>query len=35
MSTGKLLAIGTVAATFCTLFFFRGDIQRYMKMKMM
>ena len=35
MSTSKLLFVGTVAAVVYGFFFFRGDIQRYVKMKMM
>jgi hypothetical protein len=35
MSKGKLLLLGTLAATVWGLIYFRGDIQRYTKMKMM
>jgi hypothetical protein len=31
----KMLMWGTIAATIATLIYFRGDIQRYTKMKMM
>jgi hypothetical protein len=31
----KLLKWGTLAATVAGLFYFRGDVQRYLKMKMM
>jgi hypothetical protein len=33
--TGKVLILGAVAATLFTLYYFRGDINRYTKMKMM
>jgi hypothetical protein len=32
---GKVLKWGTLAATVASLIYFRGDIQRYVKMKMM
>jgi hypothetical protein len=32
---GKLLKWGTLAATVASLIYFRGDLQRYVKMKMM
>ncbi len=32
---GKLLLLGALAATVMSLVYFRGDIQRYTKMKMM
>jgi hypothetical protein len=32
---GKILKWGTLAATIFSLFYFRGDLQRYAKMKMM
>jgi len=35
MSVRNAVKWGTVAATIYGLFFFRGDIQRYVKMKMM
>lgn len=35
MSFGKLFMLGSLAATIATLIYFRGDIQRYTKMKMM
>ena len=35
MSKGKLFLWGTIAATVWSLVYFRGDIQRYTKMKMM
>jgi hypothetical protein len=35
MSKGKLLLWGTLAATVWGLIYFRGDLQRYTKMKMM
>jgi len=35
MSKGRLLLWGTLAATIWSLVYFRGDIQRYAKMKMM
>jgi hypothetical protein len=35
MSTGKLMFLGVVAAAVYGIFFFRGDLQRYVKMKMM
>ncbi len=35
MSKGKLFLLGTIAATVWGLVYFRGDIQRYAKMKMM
>jgi hypothetical protein len=35
MSVGKLLKWGTIAATVSGLVYFRGDLQRYIKMKMM
>lgn len=33
--TGKILLLGGIAATLFTLYYFRGDINRYAKMKMM
>jgi hypothetical protein len=33
--TGKMLLWGGLAATLFTLYYFRGDINRYTKMKMM
>jgi hypothetical protein len=33
--TAKILVWSTIAATLCSLYYFRGDIQRYTKMKMM
>jgi hypothetical protein len=33
--TGKLFLLGAIAATAFGLVYFRGDIQRYVKMKMM
>lgn len=35
MSKGKLLLLGTFAAAVWGLVYFRGDIHRYTKMKMM
>lgn len=35
MSTGKVLLWGTIAAAVYGVFYFRGDLQRYVKMKMM
>jgi hypothetical protein len=35
MSKGKLFLLGTIAVTVWGLMYFRGDIQRYTKMKMM
>jgi hypothetical protein len=35
MSTGKLVKWGSIAATLSMLIYFRGDIQRYVKMKRM
>jgi hypothetical protein len=35
MSVKTAVKWGTLAATVYSLFFFRGDIQRYVKMKMM
>lgn len=32
---GRMLKWGTVAAVVCTLIYFRGDLRRYAKMKMM
>lgn len=32
---GKILKWGTIAATLATLVYFRGDLRRYVKMKMM
>ncbi len=32
---GKLFLWGTIAAMAYTLYYFRGDLQRYAKMKMM
>jgi hypothetical protein len=31
----KALKWGSLAATFYSMFYFRGDLQRYIKMKMM
>lgn len=33
--SGTLVKWGTIGATIFTLFYFRGDIQRYIKMKRM
>ena len=35
MSVGKVVKWGSLAATIYSLFYFRGDLQRYVKMKMM
>ena len=35
MSLGKLLLVSSIAATSLGLIYFRGDLQRYVKMKMM
>ncbi len=35
MSIGKVFKWGTLAATIYSVYFFRGDLQRYVKMKMM
>lgn len=35
MSTKKIIGWGTLAATVWSLIYFRGDIQRYVKMKRM
>jgi hypothetical protein len=35
MSVGKIVKWGTIAATIYSLVYFRGDIQRYVKMKRM
>jgi len=35
MSTGRILKWGTLAAIAYTLVYFRGDLQRYIKMKRM
>jgi hypothetical protein len=35
MSVGKIFIWGSIAATVYTLFYFRGDLRRYTKMKMM
>jgi hypothetical protein len=35
MSLGKVLKWGTLASTIFTLVYFRGDINRYVKMKRM
>jgi hypothetical protein len=35
MSTRKLLMWSSIAAAICGLYYFRGDIKRYTKMKMM
>lgn len=35
MSIGKVVKWGTIAATAYSVYFFRGDIQRYVKMKRM
>ncbi len=32
---GKLFLLGSIAAVAYTLYYFRGDLQRYTKMKMM
>jgi hypothetical protein len=32
---GRFFLWGTLAAVACTLYYFRGDINRYTKMKMM
>ena len=35
MSKGRMLLLGSLAAAVWGLIYFRGDIQRYAKMKMM
>ena len=35
MCVGKVIKWGSLAATMCSLYYFRGDIRRYVKMKMM
>ncbi len=35
MSVAKVVKWGSLAATFCSVFYFRGDIKRYVKMKRM
>ena len=35
MSVGKVVKWGSLAATIYGLMYFRGDMQRYVKMKMM
>ena len=35
MSKGRMLLVGSLAAVVWGLIYFRGDIQRYAKMKMM
>jgi hypothetical protein len=35
MSVGTVVKWGTIAATLASLYYFRGDIQRYVKMKRM
>lgn len=35
MSVGKVLKWGTLTSTILSLVYFRGDITRYVKMKMM
>jgi len=35
MSAGKLVKWGSIAATVSMLIYFRGDLQRYIKMKRM
>jgi hypothetical protein len=35
MSVAKVVKWGTIAATVYSMYFFRGDIQRYVKMKRM
>lgn len=35
MSVGKIVKWGTVAATIYGIIYFRGDLQRYIKMKRM
>jgi len=35
MSAGKIAKWGSIAATLSILIYFRGDIQRYVKMKRM
>jgi hypothetical protein len=35
MSTTKALTLGSIAAVLFSLYYFRGDFQRYVKMKMM
>lgn len=32
---GKVVKWGSLAATVCSIYYFRGDLQRYVKMKMM
>lgn len=34
-TTGKIFTWGSLAAVVYTLVYFRGDLQRYLKMKMM
>jgi hypothetical protein len=35
MSVRKIVKWGTIATTLASLVYFRGDLQRYIKMKMM
>lgn len=35
MSVGRIVKWGTLAATISGLMYFRGDLRRYIKMKMM
>jgi hypothetical protein len=35
MSIGRIVKWGSIAATVYTLVYFRGDLRRYIKMKMM
>ncbi len=32
---GKIVRLGSLAAVVCALVYFRGDLQRYLKMKLM
>ena len=35
MSVAKIVKWGTFAATVCSVYYFRGDLKRYVKMKRM
>lgn len=35
MSVGKMVTWGSIGASICMLVYFRGDLQRYVKMKRM
>ena len=35
MSVGKMISLSSIGASICMLLYFRGDLQRYMKMKRM